>query len=74
MSQAITTPGGSVPTPQPSQFTTDRTHPGRWTITFNNPPINMFVPATVESSHSKPPELWSVKRELRAVLGMRTPV
>jgi enoyl-CoA hydratase/carnithine racemase len=31
----------------PSQFNTDRTHPGRWTITFNNPPINMFVPATI---------------------------
>ena len=33
--------------PDPSQFTTDRTHPGRWTITFSNPPINMFVPATI---------------------------
>jgi enoyl-CoA hydratase/carnithine racemase len=30
-----------------SQFGTDRTHPGLWTITFNNPPINMFVPATI---------------------------
>jgi enoyl-CoA hydratase/carnithine racemase len=30
-----------------SQFTTDRTHPGRWTITFSNPPINMFVPETI---------------------------
>jgi hypothetical protein len=29
--------------PDPSQFNTDRTYPGRWTITFNNPPINMFV-------------------------------
>ena len=29
------------------QFKTDRTHPGRWTITFSNPPINMFVPATI---------------------------
>ena len=29
------------------QFTTDRTYPGRWTITFSNPPINMFVPKTV---------------------------
>jgi enoyl-CoA hydratase/carnithine racemase len=34
--------------PDPSQFDTDRTHPGRWTITFSNPPINMFVPATIE--------------------------
>ncbi len=33
--------------PDPSQFNTDRTHPGRWRITFNNPPINMFVPATI---------------------------
>ena len=33
--------------PDPSQFNTDRTHPGLWTITFNNPPINMFVPTTI---------------------------
>src|SRR5579871_550477 len=32
---------------QGSQFNIDRTQPGRWTITFNNPPINMFVPATI---------------------------
>ena len=31
----------------PSYFNTDRTYPGRWTITFSNPPINMFVPATI---------------------------
>ncbi|MBR0938893.1 enoyl-CoA hydratase/isomerase family protein [Bradyrhizobium jicamae] len=31
-----------------SQFTTDRTHPVRWTITFSNPPINMFIPETIE--------------------------
>jgi enoyl-CoA hydratase/carnithine racemase len=30
-----------------SQFKTHRTTPGRWTITFSNPPINMFVPATI---------------------------
>jgi enoyl-CoA hydratase/carnithine racemase len=30
-----------------SQFKTHRTNPGRWTITFSNPPINMFVPATI---------------------------
>ena len=29
------------------QFNIDRTHPGRWTITFSNPPINLFVPATI---------------------------
>jgi hypothetical protein len=33
--------------PDPSQFNTDRPHPGRWTITFSNPPINMFVPTTI---------------------------
>jgi enoyl-CoA hydratase/carnithine racemase len=33
--------------PNHSQFNTDRTHPGRWTITFNSPPINMFVPDTL---------------------------
>ena len=33
--------------PDPSQFNTDRTQPGRWTITFSNPPINMFVPTTI---------------------------
>ena len=32
---------------EPSQFNIDRTHPGRWTVTFSNPPINMFVPATI---------------------------
>ena len=33
--------------PDPSQFKIDRTFPGRWTITFSNPPINIFVPATI---------------------------
>ena len=33
--------------PDPSQFNTDRTDPGRWTVTFRNPPINMFVPTTI---------------------------
>ena len=33
--------------PNPSQFQIDRTYPGLWTITFSNPPINMFVPATI---------------------------
>jgi enoyl-CoA hydratase/carnithine racemase len=33
--------------PDQSQFNTDRTQPGRWTITFSNPPINMFVPTTI---------------------------
>ena len=30
-----------------AQFNIDRTYPGRWTITFSNPPINLFVPATI---------------------------
>src|SRR5271166_4552690 len=33
--------------PDHSQFSTDRTHPGEWTITFSNPPINMFLPTTI---------------------------
>jgi enoyl-CoA hydratase/carnithine racemase len=33
--------------PELSQFNIDRTYPGRWTITFSNPPINMFVPTTI---------------------------
>jgi enoyl-CoA hydratase/carnithine racemase len=33
--------------PDPLQFNTDRTYPGHWTITFSNPPINMFVPTTI---------------------------
>jgi enoyl-CoA hydratase/carnithine racemase len=35
------------PASDPAQFSTDRTHPSRWTITFSNPPINIFVPATI---------------------------
>jgi hypothetical protein len=38
--------------PNPSQFGTDRTYPGRWTITFSNPPINIFVPTTIGGSAS----------------------
>lgn len=30
-----------------SQFNIDRSYPGRWTITFSNPPINIFVPTTI---------------------------
>ena len=33
--------------PDQSQFNIDRTYPGLWTITFSNPPINMFVPTTI---------------------------
>jgi enoyl-CoA hydratase/carnithine racemase len=45
--------------PDPSQFIIDRTYPGRWTITFNNPPINMFLPATIV-------ELGTLMTELEA--------
>jgi hypothetical protein len=31
--------------PDPAQFNIDRTHPGRWTITFNNPPIDCLFQA-----------------------------
>lgn len=34
--------------PDSSQLDIDRTDPGRWTVTFCNPPINMFVPATID--------------------------
>ena len=33
--------------PDHSQFNTDRTYPGSWTISFSNPPINIFVPSTI---------------------------
>ena len=33
--------------PETTQFRLDRTHAGQWTITFDNPPINMFVPDTI---------------------------
>ena len=33
--------------PDHSQFNIDRTYQGLWTITFSNPPINMFVPTTI---------------------------
>ncbi len=33
--------------PNHSQFNIDRFNPGLWTITFSNPPINIFVPETI---------------------------
>jgi enoyl-CoA hydratase/carnithine racemase len=33
--------------PDHPQFNIDRAHPGRWTVTFSNPPINIFVPSTI---------------------------
>jgi len=29
------------------QFLIDRSDPGRWSVTFGNPPINMFIPTTI---------------------------
>jgi enoyl-CoA hydratase/carnithine racemase len=31
-----------------AQFNIDRRNPGRWTIIFSHPPINMFVPSTID--------------------------
>lgn len=45
--------------PSPSQFSTDRSHPGRWAITFSNPPINMFNLATIA-------ELAALVRDIEA--------
>ena len=45
MTQSSATQRGGEPADV--QFNTDRTHPGRWTITFSNPPINMFLPTTI---------------------------
>jgi enoyl-CoA hydratase/carnithine racemase len=33
--------------PDALQFNTERTRPGQLTLTFDNPPINMFVPSTI---------------------------
>jgi enoyl-CoA hydratase/carnithine racemase len=41
------------------QFMIDRSDPGRWTVTFSNPPINMFIPTTIV-------ELGALKAELDA--------
>ena len=43
--------------PKNSQFNIDRSNPGRWTITFNNPPINMFVPETIVELGARMAEL-----------------
>ena len=44
---------------EPSQFNVDRTRPGLCTVTFSNPPINMFGPSTIE-------ELSALVKELEA--------
>jgi enoyl-CoA hydratase/carnithine racemase len=33
--------------PNHSQFNVDRSHQNQWTVTFSNPPINMFGPETI---------------------------
>src|SRR5690348_2521112 len=43
MSEAAATPQRS----HLSQFKIERADPGLWTVTFSNPPINMFVPSTI---------------------------
>jgi enoyl-CoA hydratase/carnithine racemase len=50
-----------------SQFNVDSTYPGLWTITFNNPPINMFVPATID-------ELGALMAELEAAQSVKVVV
>jgi len=50
-----------------SQFNIDRSYPGRWAITFSNPPINMFVPATIV-------ELGALMTELEADLSAKVVV
>jgi len=42
-----------------TQFKIDRTHPGRWTITFDNAPINMFLPTTIDELGSLMAEIES---------------
>src|SRR5215468_10888564 len=54
-----TTRAGQASVPDTSQLNIDRTYPGRWTITFSNPPINMFVPTTIV-------ELGALMRDLEA--------
>jgi enoyl-CoA hydratase/carnithine racemase len=51
----------------PSQFNTDRTNPSQWTITFSNPPINMFVPETIV-------ELGALMKEIEADPAVRVVV
>jgi len=50
-----------------SQFNIDRSYPGRWAITFSNPPINMFVPETIV-------ELGALMTELEADLSAKVVV
>ena len=49
------------------QLTIDHSRPGLWTITFSNPPINMFVPATII-------ELEALMTDLEADLSVKVVV
>ena len=49
------------------QFNIDRTYPGRWTITFDNAPINMFLPTTID-------ELGSLMTEIEAAPSVKVVV
>jgi len=51
----------------PSHFNIDRNDPCRWTVTFSNPPINMFVPATIV-------ELGALMTDLEADPGVKVVV
>ena len=51
-----------------SQFNTDKTSPGRWTITFSNPPINMFVPKTIIELGALMTDLDEADRSLKVVV------
>jgi enoyl-CoA hydratase/carnithine racemase len=42
-----------------AQFKIDGTYPGRWTITFDNAPINMFLPTTIDELGSLMTEIES---------------
>jgi enoyl-CoA hydratase/carnithine racemase len=53
--------------PDPSQFKIDRTHRGVWTVTFSNPPINMFVPTTIL-------ELGALMTDIEAELSVKVVV
>ncbi len=53
--------------PDHSQFIIDRTFAGLWTITFSNPPINMFLPTTIV-------ELGALMTELEADASVKVAV
>ena len=67
--------------PDYSQFNIDRTHPGRSTITFNNPPINVFErvsrrelsgSAKLDGASVRQAYLLQQGRQRRALCGLGT--